>query len=237
MNNDHSATNTTAHISDRRKPGEQVHSEYSVTPAADALVRMYTGRLTHHHRPSITGENFRKHLWTVTHHKLLVMQGCFKVGLYRQGILHDLSKYSPTEFLVGARYFQGNRSPNNAEREDIGYSSSWLHHKGRNRHHFEYWVDYNLRGKDGESPLVPVKMPGRYVVEMLMDRIAASKIYKGDAYTDASPLQYFDGGRARKFMHPETAALLEQFLNMLAESIHSPISAAGCQNKYKISTT
>ena len=145
------------------------------------------------------------------------MQGCFKVGLYRQGILHDLSKYSPTEFLVGARYFQGNRSPNNAEREDIGYSSSWLHHKGRNRHHFEYWVDYNLRGKDGESPLVPVKMPGRYVVEMLMDRIAASKIYKGDAYTDASPLQYFDGGRARKFMHPETAALLEQFLNMLAE--------------------
>ena len=217
MNNDHSATNTAAHISDRRKPGEQVHSEYSVTPAADALVRMYTGRLTHHNRPSITGENFRKHLWTVTHHKLLVMQGCFKVGLYRQGILHDLSKYSPTEFLVGARYFQGNRSPNNAEREDIGYSSSWLHHKGRNRHHFEYWVDYNLRGKDGESPLVPVKMPGRYVVEMLMDRIAVSKIYKGDAYTDASPLQYFDGGRARKFMHPETAALLEQFLNMLAE--------------------
>jgi hypothetical protein len=118
------------------------------------------------------------------------------VGLYRQGLLHDLSKYSPTEFWVGARYFQGNRSPNNAEREDIGYSNSWLHHKGRNRHHFEYWVDYNLRGKEGESPLVPVKMPGRYVVEMFMDRIAASKIYMGDAYTDAAPLKYFDAGSA-----------------------------------------
>ena len=193
------------------------HKQYQVTPAADSQVKMYTGRLTHHKRPAITREGFMNHLRTVVRHKELVMIGCFRVGLYRQGLMHDLSKFSPTEFLVGARYFQGNRSPNNAEREDIGYSSSWLHHKGRNRHHFEYWVDYNLRGKDGESPLVPVKMPGRFVVEMLMDRIAASKVYLGDAYTDKSPLGYFDGGRARKFMHPETAALLEKLLRMLAE--------------------
>ena len=193
------------------------HKQYQVTPAADSQVKMYTGRLTHHKRPAITREGFMNHLRTVVRHKELVMIGCFRVGLYRQGLLHDLSKFAPTEFLVGARYFQGNRSPNNAEREDIGYSSSWLHHKGRNRHHFEYWVDYNLRGKDGESPLVPVKMPGRFVVEMLMDRIAASKVYLGDAYTDKSPLGYFDGGRARKFMHPETAALLEKLLRMLAE--------------------
>ena len=193
------------------------HEEYQVTPAADSKVKMYTGRLNHHKRPAITRESFMNHLRTVVRHKKLVMNGCFRVGLYRQGLLHDLSKFAPTEFLVGARYFQGNRSPNNAEREDICYSSSWLHHKGRNRHHFEYWVDYNLRGKDGESPLVPVKMPGRFVVEMLMDRIAASKVYLGDAYTDKSPLGYFDGGRARKFMHPETAALLEKLLRMLAE--------------------
>ena len=193
------------------------HEQYQVTPAADSQVRMYTGRLTHHKRPAITREGFMNHLRTVIRHKELVMIGCFRVGLYRQGLMHDLSKFAPTEFLVGARYFQGHRSPNNAEREDIGYSSSWLHHKGRNRHHFEYWVDYNLRGKDGESPLVPVKMPGRFVVEMLMDRIAASKVYLGDAYTDKSPLGYFDGGRARKFMHPETAALLEKLLRMLAE--------------------
>lgn len=193
------------------------HKQYQVTPAADSQVKMYTGRLTHHKRPAITREGFMNHLRTVVRHKELVMIGCFRVGLYRQGLMHDLSKFAPTEFLVGARYFQGHRSPNNAEREDIGYSSSWLHHKGRNRHHFEYWVDYNLRGKDGESPLVPVKMPGRFVVEMLMDRIAASKVYLGDAYTDKSPLGYFDGGRARKFMHPETAALLEKLLRMLAE--------------------
>ena len=78
-----------------------------------------------------------KHFRTITRHKLLVMQKCFRVGLYRQGLLHDLSKYSPTEFLVGMKYYQGNRSPNNAEREDTGVSLSWLHHKGRNRHHYE----------------------------------------------------------------------------------------------------
>lgn len=200
-----------------QKELSDIASRFQVTPGADALVKMYTGRLQYHQRTPITREKFLKHLHTVTHHKLLVLEGCWKVGLYRQGLLHDLSKYSPTEFLVGARYFQGNRSPNNAEREEIGYSSSWLHHKGRNRHHFEYWVDYNFRGKEGESPLIPVKMPGRYVVEMLMDRIAASKIYLGDAYTDDAPLKYFSGGRARHFMHPETAALLEKLLRMLAE--------------------
>ena len=68
------------------------------------------------------------HFCTITKHKFLVMKECFRVGLYRQGLLHDLSKYSWTEFRVGCRYYQGNRSPNNAEREDRGYSSAWLHH-------------------------------------------------------------------------------------------------------------
>ena len=77
--------------------------------------------------------NIWKHFKTITHHKILVAKGCFKVGLYKQGLLHDMSKYSPTEFWVGAKYYQGTRSPNNAEREDIGYSSAWLHHKGRNK--------------------------------------------------------------------------------------------------------
>ena len=168
-------------------------------------------------QPAPTPANAAGHLRTVVTHKYLVARGCFAVGLYRQGILHDLSKFSPTEFMVGARYWQGNRSPNNAERETIGYSSSWLHHKGRNRHHYEYWVDYNLRGEIDGQVLIPVKMPGRYVVEMLMDRIAASKVYKGDDYTDASALEYYRGGRPELLMHPETAALLEKLLTMLAE--------------------
>ena len=82
-----------------------------------------------------------KHFRTITHHKILVAKYCFRIGLYRQGLTHDLSKYSPTEFWAGAKYYQGDRSPNEAERADKGYSAAWLHHKGRNRHHLEYWVD------------------------------------------------------------------------------------------------
>ena len=81
------------------------------------------------------------HFCTITHHKVLVLRHCFRVGLYWQGLVHDLSKYSPTEFKVGVQYYQGDRSPNTAERAELGYSTAWLHHKGRNKHHYEYWID------------------------------------------------------------------------------------------------
>lgn len=154
-----------------------------------------------------------QHLRTINHHKRLVMEHCFQVGLYKQGFLHDLSKYSPAEFLVGCKYYQGTRSPNNAEREAVGYSSAWLHHKGRNKHHYEYWIDYNTQA----GGMAPVPMPTRYVVEMLVDRIAASKIYEGKNYTDASPLKYYLKGVEKTPIHPDTAALLEKLLRMLAQ--------------------
>ena len=154
-----------------------------------------------------------KHLKTILHHKALVRAGCFKVGLYRQGLFHDMSKYSPTEFFVGCRYFQGDKSPNNAEREAKGYSSAWLHHKGRNKHHYEYWIDYSLKtGKE----LAGMKMPTKYVAEMMMDRIAASRIYKGDAYDQHQPLAYYEQGKEAYVIHEETKALLEYLLRMLS---------------------
>ncbi len=157
-----------------------------------------------------------KHLKTINNHKRMVRKSCFKVGLYKQGILHDLSKYSWTEFSVGAKYYQGNRSPNDAEREDKGYTSAWLHHKGRNKHHLEYWIDYSMERK-GE--LAGCRMPVKYVVEMFCDRIAASKNYNKEKYTDSMPLDYFLNGKAKKnhLLHPETEELLERLLRMLAE--------------------
>lgn len=162
-----------------------------------------------------------KHFCTITRHKNLVMAGCFKVGLYKQGLLHDLSKYSPTEFLVGCRYYQGTMSPNNAERKDRGYSSAWLHHKGRNKHHMEYWIDYGIpEGTDdkGESKgLCGMKMPLNYVVEMYIDRVAASKNYQKEKYNDQSALQYYLNGKQFHVMHEDTRALLELLLVMLSE--------------------
>ena len=90
--------------------------------------------------------NIRGHLKTVHRHRALVRKYCFRLGLYWQGLTHDLSKYSPTEFIPSFRYFQGDRSPNDMQRYKFGYSSSWMHHKGRNRHHFEFWTDYDPKG-------------------------------------------------------------------------------------------
>ena len=153
------------------------------------------------------------HFKTITHHRFLVMAGCFRVGLIRQGLTHDLSKYSPTEFWEGARYYQGNRSPNAAEREDKGYSEAWMHHKGRNRHHYEYCTDMNRQTRSYES----VPMPKRYLAEMVMDRIAACKTYEGKAYTPASALNYFLKSRERELMHPKTREELEVLLRMLQD--------------------
>ena len=158
--------------------------------------------------------NIWKHFKTITHHKVLVAKGCFKVGLYKQGLLHDMSKYSPTEFWVGAKYYQGDRSPNNAEREDIGYSSAWLHHKGRNRHHFEYWTDYSLTGEG----ITGVEMPKRYVAEMFCDRLAASKVYRGQDFQPGDPYQFFQYGKKKRLlMHPATSELLKTILIVLRD--------------------
>jgi hypothetical protein len=158
-------------------------------------------------------QNVWNHFWTITRHRHQVIRNCFRAGIPWRGLMHDLSKYSPSEFWVGAKYYQGNRSPNEGERDAYGYSLAWMHHKGRNRHHFEYWSDYN----PATRTVCPVKMPIRFVIEMFCDRVAASKIYQKTRYTDRSALDYFLNGKSRRAIHPETSALLETLLTMLAE--------------------
>ncbi|MGN0806345.1 MAG: DUF5662 family protein [Candidatus Coproplasma sp.] len=155
---------------------------------------------------------FFKHLKTVCRHRRQVRKNCFKVGLIRQGLCHDLSKFSPSEFIPGVKYWQGTRSPQARERELFGYSAAWLHHKGRNKHHFEYWTDLDKSGA-----VVPIDMPPKYFAEMVCDRIAASKVYKGESYTDSGPLEYYNGRKDGSVMHPDTAKRLEYYLNLLAE--------------------
>ena len=152
-----------------------------------------------------------RHFVTITRHRWLVRQGCFRVGLYWQGLTHDLSKYSPTEFRVGVKYFQGDKSPNGAERNDKGFSEAWMHHKGRNKHHYEYWTDMSPVTRNYDA----VPMPRKYLVEMVMDRRAACMVYQGEKYTDGSALEYFLKSRERALMHPQTRQDLEYILTML----------------------
>lgn len=146
--------------------------------------------------------------------------------------MHDLSKYSPAELKAGFKYYQGNKSPNDAERKDLGYSSAWMHHKGRNRHHFEYWTDYSPVTKKVE----PVKMPARFLAEMFCDRVAASKIYQGKNYTDGHPLEYYEKGNAKNIMHPETSVKLKELLVILndqgEEAAFKAVRKLVKENKY-----
>ena len=153
------------------------------------------------------------HFRLITRHRHKVIAHCKKAGILWQGLRHDLSKYSPTEFFAGVRYYQGNRSPNEKEREALGYSLAWMHHKGRNRHHFEYWTDYNPKTKQ----VCPVKMPVRFVAEMFCDRVAASKIYNGKDYKDSDPYTYFLRIKGKHRMHPNTEELLNKLLVMLRD--------------------
>ena len=154
-----------------------------------------------------------KHFITITKHKYYVAIECFKRGLYWQGIVHDLSKYSFIEFFTSAKYFQGNKSPIEAEKEEKGYSLAWLHHKGRNKHHWMYWTDR----KDGKE--IAIDMPEKYIQEMLCDFIGAGKAYNKKKWTKKEPLNYYNKYEKNKmFLTTKTRKRFEKLLNELANS-------------------
>ena len=157
--------------------------------------------------------NAYHHLKTINTHRRLVREHCFKAGIPIQGLLHDLSKYHPVEFMAGVKYFAGDHSPNVEERRNTGYSAAWLHHKGRNKHHLEYWQDYD---PNSPAPVVGMRMPVEYVVEMFCDRVAASKNYRKSAYTDADAYDYYERNKHQYILHPETRELLEKLYKRMA---------------------
>ena len=129
-------------------------------------------------------KNIIKHTILVAKHRWIVFKLCCKVGIPFRGLIHDLSKYSITEFWESVKYYQGNRSPIPICRREKGYSAAWLHHKGRNRHHFEYWVDFRA---EGFAPVIPYK----YVAETACDKMAASIVYNGKNWTNSSAYDYW----------------------------------------------
>ena len=154
-----------------------------------------------------------KHFLTITRHRHLVMRNCFECGLYWQGLTHDLSKYGFTEFWLGAKYYLGTKSPHHLERQEKGYSEAWMHHKGRNKHHAEYWVDINLKSLQYE----PVDMPDKYIAESICDRIAASKNYNWKNFEPHMALDYYHKEKTKLPLHPNTDRKFEFLLKLYAE--------------------
>lgn len=146
-------------------------------------------------------KNVFKHLHLVNKHRFLVFKLAVRAGIPFRGLIHDLSKYSPTEFIESIKYYDGNISPLRVSRKVNGYSKAWLHHKGRNKHHFEYWYDFNAPDK---TPIIPYK----YTVEMICDTIAAGMAYKGKNWTPKDCLEYFENRNDKEYINDSIKDIL-----------------------------
>ena len=145
--------------------------------------------------------NIFRHTGLVMRHKWGVLKNCARCGLFFRGLIHDLSKFSPTEFFESVKYYQGNRSPIGVCRRAEGYSKAWLHHKGRNKHHIEYWTDDECQ----EHPVMPYK----YAVECVCDKLAATKTYAGNNYDCSLPLAHWQKHGCHVKGNPKTLAFVE----------------------------
>lgn len=161
-------------------------------------------------------KNAIKHFIVITHHKLVVFKLSIKAGIPFRGLVHDLSKYSPTEFINGAKYFnQGKGSPIALEKKEKGYSEAWLHHKGRNKHHPEYWYDINA---EKSMPIIPFE----YMCELICDQLAAGIVYAGKNWTKERQLKYWNE-------HKEKAPLNDK-LKLFVTEIFTEVSKNGIEN-------
>lgn len=149
-------------------------------------------------------KNLIIHIRTISKHKRLVRKMCFKAGMYKQGLTHDLSKWSLCEMKTGAKYANGHKSPIDIERKEELYSTSWLHHFHKNKHHYEYWQDVSINEN--------IPMPWKYVYESAIDRIAAAMNYQKEEYKDSSAYEYFIKGNDIKKMNEKTAERLGNLL-------------------------
>ncbi len=156
-------------------------------------------------------KNLIKHTILVTKHRWVVFKLCCKVGEPWRGFVHDLSKFSPTEFWESVKYYQGNKSPIPVARREKGFSDAWLHHKGRNKHHLEYWVD--PRAKE-YAAVVPYK----YVAEMACDKMAASIIYNGKNWTQSDEYNYWLKEKEKTILNPKVERFFDELFKQVKEN-------------------
>ena len=175
-------------------------------------------------------KNMWLHFCVINKHRFLVFKLCLKAGIPFRGLVHDLSKYSPVEFFESVKYFSGAKSPISHCKKDKGYSKAWLHHKGRNKHHHEYWYDYSA---PDSSPLMPYK----YTVELICDTLAAGITYQGKKWTKDYQLNYYLNDRKKKIINPVLdSILLEVYTSISEEGIDKVIKKNNLKriyNKYK----
>ena len=148
------------------------------------------------------------HLFRVLKHKYYVFIYCCKLGIPWQGITHDLSKFSWIEFSEAIKFYDPTKSPIAVAKEKQGYSMAWIHHKGHNPHHYEYWTD----NFDGKSKPTYHKIPYKYLMEMMADWFAAGRTYVGKSFTVQDEVTWWKWKRESIAIHPATLEWIELFM-------------------------
>ena len=169
-----------------------------------------------------------RHFWTVTKHRHHVFLNCVRCGIPFRGLVHDLSKFSFTEFINSSKYYVGVSSPVYEQRKDNDLVSTIaLHHTGRNKHHWEYWVDFH-RGN-----LIISMFPYKYAVEYFCDMIAASKVYSGKSFNRKGVLDYWNEKKEKYyFIHPKMIEFITWALEQFAESGFKNLKKKYTKKKY-----
>lgn len=172
-------------------------------------------------------KNIIGHIKTVTKHKWIVFKLACKVGIPWRGFWHDFSKFSPTEFGESIKYYVGVHSPITEAKKDKGYSDAWLHHKGRNKHHLEYWIDFDAK------PVVPV-IPYKYAVEKVCDDLSAGMVYNGKNWKQDTQYNYYILQREKVLVHPKIDNFLtEVFLQVKENGVKQTITQKNMKTLYK----
>lgn len=141
--------------------------------------------------------------------------------------MHDLSKFSPIEFFESVKYYDGKRSPIEASKEINGYSLAWLHHKGRNDHHYEYWQD------NFDSGTSHIKIPYDAFCEMICDWFGAGLTYNGKDFKPINEYNwwYYKIRPKALAINQETIRMIDYVMDDLRKSDSFDIICENLKNK------
>lgn len=161
------------------------------------------------------------YFWYVVKHKYFVFRACVKYGIIWRGLVHDLSKFLPSEFFPYARMFYGNRKP---IRDKTGYYKpydtgddefeyAWLKHTRRNKHHWQYWVLSHDEDDKSVRHQKVFDIPDKYIMEMICDWIGASFAQK----TGYTAYDWYKVHRHKLGLSIRTRILIEKKLREIFE--------------------
>lgn len=165
--------------------------------------------------------NILGHIRNIIVHKYWVLYYGLKLNMNIWQLLkHDLSKLSGIEFLESIKYYKGDSSPIPACKQVNGYSLAWQHHKGHNPHHYEYWIDSYDNGTN-----VCIKMPYKYVMEMMVDWLAAGRTYQGKSFNIPNQNKWWENKKKNNpAIHNDTIDLIDFFYKTIEKGWSNWIS-------------